>query len=424
MPRTSAVPGFYKLSPAERLQIVCDFAGLSDEEAAALGGFGALGGETANRMIENVIGSFPLPLGVAANFKVNGEELFVPMALEEPSVVAAASHMAKGTLPAGIAAETDDPVMIGQIQLVDLDDAFAAKAAIEAAADEIVALANEQDPILVKFGGGCRGIEVRVLDSAAGPMVITHLLVDCRDAMGANAVNTMAEAVAPRLETLTGGRVYLRIISNLAVHRKVRASATWPAEFLGGEEVVDGIIVAYAFACADPFRVATHNKGIMNGIDPVVIATGNDWRAIEAGAHSYGAWKEGDGSFTRWEKSAEGDLCGSIELPMAVGLVGGATATHPTAKACVKLLGLKIPGGAAKLAGIIAAVGLCQNLGALRALASEGIQRGHMGLHARNLAVAAGAEEGEIEAVAERLKREGKVRADLAAQFLEELRAG
>ena len=424
MARTSAVPGFYKLSPAERLEIVKEFASLSDEEAKALGGFGALGGETANRMIENVIGSFPMPLGVAANFKVNGEELFVPMALEEPSVVAAASNMAKGTLPKGIAVDSDEPVMIGQIQLVDLDDAFAAKATVEAAADEIVALANEQDPILVKFGGGCRGIEVRVLDSAVGPMVITHLLVDCRDAMGANAVNTMAEAVAPRLETLTGGRVYLRIISNLAVHRKTRASAIWPAEFLGGEEVVDGIIAAYAFACADPFRVATHNKGIMNGIDPVVIATGNDWRAIEAGAHSYGGWKEGDNSFTRWEKTDSGDLHGSIELPMAVGLVGGATATHPTARACVKMMGLEIPGGAEKLAGIIAAVGLCQNLGALRALASEGIQRGHMGLHARNLAVAAGAEDSEIDAVAERLKREGKVRADLAEQFLKELREG
>ena len=424
MARTSAVPGFYKLSPAERLEIVKEFASLSDEEAKTLGGFGALGGETANRMIENVIGSFPMPLGVAANFKVNGEELFVPMALEEPSVVAAASNMAKGTLPKGIAVDSDEPVMIGQIQLVDLDDAFAAKTTVEAAADEIVALANEQDPILVKFGGGCRGIEVRVLDSAVGPMVITHLLVDCRDAMGANAVNTMAEAVAPRLETLTGGRVYLRIISNLAVHRKTRASAIWPAEFLGGEEVVDGIIAAYAFACADPFRVATHNKGIMNGIDPVVIATGNDWRAIEAGAHSYGGWKEGDSSFTRWEKTDSGDLHGSIELPMAVGLVGGATATHPTARACVKMMGLEIPGGAEKLAGIIAAVGLCQNLGALRALASEGIQRGHMGLHARNLAVAAGAEDSEIDAVAERLKREGKVRADLAEQFLKELREG
>ena len=424
MARTSAVPGFYKLSPAERLKIVKEFASLSDDEANALGGFGALGGKTANRMIENVIGSFPMPLGVAANFKVNGEELFVPMALEEPSVVAAASNMAKGTLPKGIAVDSDEPVMIGQIQLVDLDDAFAAKTAVEAAADEIVALANEQDPILVKFGGGCRGIEVRVLDSAVGPMVITHLLVDCRDAMGANAVNTMAEAVAPRLETLTGGRVYLRIISNLAVHRKTRASAIWPAEFLGGEEVVDGIIAAYAFACADPFRVATHNKGIMNGIDPVVIATGNDWRAIEAGAHSYGDWKEGDSSFTCWEKTDSGDLHGSIELPMAVGLVGGATATHPTARACVKMMGLEIPGGAEKLAGIIAAVGLCQNLGALRALASEGIQRGHMGLHARNLAVAAGAEDSEIDAVAERLKREGKVRADLAEQFLKELREG
>ena len=424
MARTSAVPGFYKLSPAERLEIVKEFASLSDDEANALGGFGALGGKTANRMIENVIGSFPMPLGVAANFKVNGEELFVPMALEEPSVVAAASNMAKGTLPKGIAVDSDEPVMIGQIQLVDLDDAFAAKATVEAAADEIVALANEQDPILVKFGGGCRGIEVRVLDSAVGPMVITHLLVDCRDAMGANAVNTMAEAVAPRLETLTGGRVYLRIISNLAVHRKTRASAIWPAEFLGGEEVVDGIIAAYAFACADPFRVATHNKGIMNGIDPVVIATGNDWRAIEAGAHSYGGWKEGDNSFTDWEKTDSGDLHGSIELPMAVGLVGGATATHPTARACVKMMGLEIPGGAEKLAGIIAAVGLCQNLGALRALASEGIQRGHMGLHARNLAVAAGAEDSEIDAVAERLKREGKVRADLAEQFLKELREG
>ena len=424
MARTSAVPGFYKLSPAERLEIVKEFASLSDEEAEALGGFGALGGETANRMIENVIGSFPMPLGVAANFKVNGEELFVSMALEEPSVVAAASNMAKGTLPKGIAVDSDEPVMIGQIQLVDLDDAFAAKATVEAAADEIVALANEQDPILVKFGGGCRGIEVRVLDSAVGPMVITHLLVDCRDAMGANAVNTMAEAVAPRLETLTGGRVYLRIISNLAVHRKTRASAIWPAEFLGGEEVVDGIIAAYAFACAGPFRVATHNKGIMNGIDPVVIATGNDWRAIEAGAHSYGGWKEGDSSFTRWEKTDSGDLHGSIELPMAVGLVGGATATHPTARACVKMMGLEIPGGAEKLAGIIASVGLCQNLGALRALASEGIQRGHMGLHARNLAVAAGAEDSEIDAVAERLKREGKVRADLAEQFLKELREG
>jgi len=423
MTSSSEVPGFYKKKPSERLEYVKNFANLSDEETAAIGGYGALGEETANRMIENVVGTFPLPLGIAANFMVNKKEYMVPMAVEEPSVVAAATHMAKGTRnTGGIKAESDDPVMIGQIQLVNLDDPFAAKDKINAKRDEIINLANEQDPILVKFGGGCKDIEVRVLDSDTGPMVITHLLVDCRDAMGANAVNTMAEAVAPRLETITGGRVYLRIISNLAIYRKTRAKAVWPAEFLGGEEVIDGIIEAFAFACADPFRVATHNKGIMNGIDPVVIATGNDWRAIESGAHTYGQWKEGHDSFTNWKKTKDGDLEGTIEIPMAVGLVGGATATHPTAKACVKILDVKIPGGASELSQVICAVGLCQNLGALRALASEGIQRGHMGLHARNLAVQAGAKNEEIDKVAEMLKRSGTVRADVAEKLLSEIR--
>ncbi len=423
MTSSSEVPGFYKKKPSERLDYVKKFGKLSDEETEAIGGYGALGEETANRMIENVVGTFPLPLGIAANFMINKKEYMVPMAVEEPSVVAAATHMAKGTRKTGgIKANSDDPVMIGQIQLVNLDDPFEAKKKIISKKKEIIELANEQDPILVKFGGGCKNIEVRVLDSNTGPMVITHLLVDCRDAMGANAVNTMAEAVAPRLETITGGRVYLRIISNLAIYRKTKATAVWPAEFLGGEEVVDGIIEAFAFACADPFRVATHNKGIMNGIDPVVIATGNDWRAIEAGAHTYGQWKEGHSSFTDWEKTQSGDLKGSIEIPMAVGLVGGATATHPTAKACVKLLDVKIPGGAAELSQIICAVGLCQNLGALRALASEGIQRGHMGLHARNLAVQAGAKNDEIDKVAEMLKRSGTVRADVAEKFLSEIR--
>ena len=423
MTSSSEVPGFYKKKPSERLEYVKKFANLSEEETNAIGGYGALGEETANRMIENVVGTFPLPLGIAANFMVNKKEYMVPMAVEEPSVVAAATHMAKGTRKTGgISADSDDPIMIGQIQLVNLDDPFKAKEQIIEKKEELVKLANEQDPILVKFGGGCKGIEVRVLDSETGPMVITHLLVDCRDAMGANAVNTMAEAVAPRLETITGGRVYLRIISNLAIYRKTRATAVWPAEFLGGEEGVDGIIEAFAFACADPFRVATHNKGIMNGIDPVVIATGNDWRAIESGAHTYGQWKEGHDSFTNWKKTENGDLEGTIEIPMAVGLVGGATATHPTAKACVKILDVKIPGGAAELSQVICAVGLCQNLGALRALASEGIQRGHMGLHARNLAVQAGAKGGEIDKVAEMLKRSGTVRADVAEKFLSEIR--
>ena len=423
MTSSSEVPGFYKKKPSERLEYVKNFANLSEEETNAIGGYGALGEETANRMIENVVGTFPLPLGIAANFMVNKKEYMVPMAVEEPSVVAAATHMAKGTRETGgISADSDDPIMIGQIQLVNLDDPFKAKEQIIEKKEELVKLANEQDPILVKFGGGCKGIEVRVLDSETGPMVITHLLVDCRDAMGANAVNTMAEAVAPRLETITGGRVYLRIISNLAIYRKTRATAVWPAEFLGGEEVVDGIIEAFAFACADPFRVATHNKGIMNGIDPVVIATGNDWRAIESGAHTYGQWKEGHDSFTNWKKTENGDLEGTIEIPMAVGLVGGATATHPTAKACVKILDVKSPGGAAELSQVICAVGLCQKLGALRALASEGIQRGHMGLHARNLAVQAGAKGGEIDKVAEMLKRSGTVRADVAEKFLSEIR--
>ena len=423
MTKSSEAPGFYKKDPSERLDFVKNFANLTEDEMKTISGYGALGKETANRMIENVVGTFPLPLGFAPNFQINDKDYIVPMAVEEPSVVAAATHMAKGARKmGGISASSDEPVMIGQIQLVNLKDPFKAKEDILNKKDEIVKLANEQDPILVKFGGGCKGIEVRVLDSQTGPMVITHLLVDCRDAMGANAVNTMAEAVAPRLETITGGRVYLRIISNLAIYRKTKATAIWPAEFLGGEEIVDGIIEAFAFACADPFRVATHNKGIMNGIDPVVIATGNDWRAIEAGAHTYSNWKEGHSSFTDWEKTDDGDLKGTIEIPMAIGLVGGATATHPTAKTCVKILDVKIPGGAAELSQVICAVGLCQNLGALRALASEGIQRGHMGLHARNLAVQAGAEGNEIDILAENLKQSGKVRADIAEKLLAEIR--
>ena len=419
----SRLEGFYKLSVSERRMKLAEIANLDDGHVQAWAASGELSEDAADRMIENVIGTYSLPIGVATNFIIDGDHYLIPFVLEEPSVVAAASNMAKRCIAnGGFRSNNDEPVMIGQIQLVNLDDPFAAKEQIIEKKEEIIKLANEQDPILVKFGGGCKNIEVRVLDSDTGPMVITHLLVDCRDAMGANAVNTMAEAVATRLETITGGRVYLRIISNLAIYRKSRASAIWPADFLGGEEVVDGIIEAFSFACADPFRVATHNKGIMNGIDPVVIATGNDWRAIEAGAHTYGQWKEGHSSFTTWEKTENGDLKGSIELPMAIGLVGGATSTHPTAKACVKILDVKIPGGATELSQIICAVGLCQNLGALRALASEGIQRGHMGLHARNLAVQAGANKNEIDKVAEMLKNSGKVRADMAEKFLNEIR--
>lgn len=418
---SSEISGFYKRSAEDRWKIVKEFGGLSDEEVRILGGTGALKFDQVDRMIENVVGTMPVPLGVAVNFRVNGRDYLVPMAIEEPSVVAAASNAAKmAREKGGFTASTSGPVMIGQIQLVHVPDPHSARLAILHARDEILRRANDKDPILVKLGGGAKDVEARVISTGRGSMVITHLIVDCRDAMGANAVNTMAEAVAPYLEEITGGRVYLRIISNLAVRRLARARAVFAKDAIGGAEVVEGILEAFAFADADPFRCATHNKGIMNGIDAVVLATGNDFRAIEAGAHSYAAWKGGGyRSLTTWETNADGDLVGTIEVPMAVGLVGGATAVHPTAKACVKLLGVK---SAQELAEVIASVGLAQNFAALRALATEGIQRGHMGLHARNIAATVGAVGDEIDRVAEVLVKEGKVRMDRAKEILDDLR--
>ncbi|HEY7587962.1 MAG TPA: hydroxymethylglutaryl-CoA reductase, degradative [Thermoplasmata archaeon] len=425
--KTSDISGFYRKGPKDRWQIVREFGGLSDAEIAVLGNTGALAFDQVDHMIENVVGTMPLPLGIAVNFLVNGRDVLVPMAIEEPSVVAAASNAAKMARPkGGFATSSTGPVMIGQIQLVSVRDPHGARMTILSHRDEILQLANERDPVLVKFGGGAKDVEVRVLDTTRGPMVVTHLLVDCRDAMGANAVNTMAEAVAPYLERWTGGRVYLRIISNLATRRLVRARAVFAKDAIKtdeipGEEVVEGVLQAHAFAEADPFRCATHNKGIMNGVDAVVIATGNDWRAIEAGAHSYAAWKSGRySSLTTWEKNADGDLVGTIELPMAVGLIGGATAVHPTAKANVRLLGVKT---AQELAEIIASVGLAQNFAALRALATEGIQRGHMSLHARNIAATVGAVGDEIESVSAVLVKERKIRMDRAKEVLDELRA-
>ncbi|OGS48076.1 MAG: hydroxymethylglutaryl-CoA reductase, degradative [Euryarchaeota archaeon RBG_16_68_13] len=419
--KSSDISGFYKQSAQERWQVLREFGGLSETELSTVGNTGALAFDQVNRMIENVVGVMPMPLGVAVNFRVNGRDVLVPMAIEEPSVVAAASNAAKmARRKGGFTASTSGPVMIGQIQLVGMPDPNAARLRILERREEILTLANEKDPVLVKFGGGAKDIEARVLPTSRGPMVVAHLLVDCRDAMGANAVNTMAEALAPRLEEWTGGRVYLRIISNLAVKRLARARAVFDKEAIGGAEVVEAILEAYAFAEADPFRCATHNKGIMNGIDAVVVATGNDWRAVEAGAHAYAAWKSGGyRSLTSYEKDANGDLVGTIELPMAVGLVGGATAVHPTAKANVKLLGVKT---AAELAEIIASVGLAQNFAALRALATEGIQRGHMSLHARNIAATVGAVGEEVDRVAEILVKERKVRMDRASEALAEIR--
>jgi hydroxymethylglutaryl-CoA reductase len=420
--KSSEISGFYKLPITERVKVLKEIAGLSDEEAALLQKSGSLSLDAANRMIENVVGVMPVPLGIAVNFLINGRDVLVPMAIEEPSVVAAASNAAKmARAKGGFHATSTDPVMIGQIQVVGVQDAHRARFEILAHRNEILKRANDEDPVLVSFGGGARDLEVRVIETSVGKMIIAELFVDCRDAMGANAVNTMAEAVAPMIEQFSGGRVYLRIISNLAIKRLARARAIFPKESLGGEEVVDGIVRAYAFAAADPFRCATHNKGIMNGVTAVVLATGNDTRAIEAGAHAYAARSGHYTSLTTWEKNSDGDLVGTLEMPMAVGTVGGATASHPIAKLTVKVLGIKT---ARELAEVIVSVGLAQNLAALKALATEGIQRGHMSLHARNIAISAGAAGDLIDRIAAQMVAERKVRVDRAKELLEEFRKG
>jgi len=374
-------------------------------------------------MIENVVGTFQIPVGIVTNMIINNKEYLIPLVVEESSVVAGASNAAgMARSGGGFFTSNSGPLMIAQIQAVNLSDPFCARLKILEKKDEILAFANAQDPVLVNLGGGAKDLEVRVIDSAIGPMVISHLIVDVRDAMGANAVNTMAEALAPTIEAVTGGKVYLRILSNLADRRLCRARVTVKKDAIkGSDDIVDGIVCAWAFGDADPHRAATHNKGIMNAITPLVIATGNDFRAIEAGAHSYAARSGRYRAMSRWEKTAEGDLSGTLELPMAVGLIGGATALHPLAKVTKKILGVQT---ATELAEIIVALGLCQNLAALRALAAEGIQRGHMSLHAQNIAVMAGAEGDLIDKVAKQMVEEGKVRMDRAQEILKGLKKG
>ena len=419
MVKDSRISGFYKLTREDRIEKLKEVTGIDAKTLEPLINPGKVDLEILEHMIENVIGSMTLPLGIATNFVVNDKDFLIPMAIEEPSVVAAASNAARMAREHGGFQATDTgPVMIAQIQAVDVPAPFFAKNRILENKENIIELANEQDPILVKFGGGAKDVRVKVIDSHVGPMVITELIVDTRDAMGANAVNTMAEALAPMIEELSEGRVLLRILSNLADLRLVRVRAMFDKEMLGGEEVVDGIIAAWAFAEADPYRCATHNKGIMNGIDAVVIATGNDFRAIEAGAHSY-ASLGGYSSLTKYERSAEGQLIGSIEIPVAVGLVGGATKVHPVARACVEILGVDT---SIELAHVIASVGLAQNLAALRALASEGIQKGHMSLHARNVASTAGARGELLGRVAERLIKEKNIKVERAKEIIAELR--
>ncbi|MEZ2294671.1 hydroxymethylglutaryl-CoA reductase, degradative [Variovorax sp. RCC_210] len=420
------IPNFRALTPAQRFEHIARAAALTPDEVALLAVPGALSVERANGMVENVIGTFELPLGVAGNFLVNGREYLVPMVVEEPSVVAAASFMAKlAREGGGFEASSTGPIMRAQVQVLGVGDPYGARQALLRARDQILEVANSRDKVLIGLGGGCRDIEVHVFpDTPRGAMVVMHLIVDVRDAMGANTVNTMAEAVSPLVEKLTGGTVRLRILSNLADLRLARARVRLTPEVLktkerSGEEIVEGVLDAYTFAAVDPYRAATHNKGIMNGIDPVIVATGNDWRAVEAGAHAYACRSGRYTSLTTWEKDKSGALVGTIEMPMPVGLVGGATKTHPLAQLSLKILGVK---SAQELGEVAVAVGLAQNLGALRALATEGIQRGHMALHARNIALVAGATGDEIDAVAKQLAAEHDVRTDRAVALLEALR--
>jgi hydroxymethylglutaryl-CoA reductase len=422
----SRIEGFYRYSQDEKRQEIIKRGYLTVEELAAIDS--GLPTDIAENMIENVIGTFSLPLGIALNFQVNSKDLLVPMVVEEPSVVAGASFMAKlAREGGGFQASTTDPVMIGQLQILDLDDPASAKELILEKKEDLLAELKDVDPVLSTLGGGPRDIEVRLItNSAIGPFLILHLLVDVRDAMGANAVNTACERLAPAVEEITGGRVHLKILSNLADQRLAKATCTIPSQALAfgeysGEQVRDGIIEAWAFADADIYRAATHNKGIMNGIDAVLLATANDWRAVEAGAHAYTARFGSYRALSTWSKDSSGNLYGELELPLAVGIVGGATRVHPVAKACLKMMQVN---HANELAEIIVSVGLAQNLAALRALATDGIQQGHMRLHARQVAIAAGAIGDQILRLTEELIRENNIHLQRAQEILREWNTG
>ncbi|MCE8028213.1 hydroxymethylglutaryl-CoA reductase, degradative [Halomonas daqingensis] len=413
---TSRIAGFYQLSPRERLAKVAEIAGLDDACVAHFSNMGNLEPETADSMIENVIGTLNIPLGIATNLIIDGEEQLVPMATEESSVVAAVCNAARQCRDSGgFITDAAAPVMIAQVQLVEVPNPEFARLKLLQAREEIRQICDATDPVLVKHGGGFRDLEVRVLDD----MLIVHLLVDVRDAMGANAVNSMAEAVAPSLAEWSGGKSRLRILSNLADRRLMRARATWRLDQIGGEAVRDGMLSAYRFADMDPYRAATHNKGIMNGVSAVVLATGNDTRAVEAGAHAYAARTGRYRSLTHWEMDGEGNLTGTLEMPMPVGLIGGATRAHPTARYCLEILGVN---QAERLGRIIVAVGLAQNFAAMKALATTGIQKGHMALHAKNIALMAGAEGDEVAIIADLLVKKGSVRVDVAESELAKLR--
>ncbi|MBZ0296001.1 MAG: hydroxymethylglutaryl-CoA reductase, degradative [Anaerolineae bacterium] len=423
MSKTSRISGFYKRTLTERANLVAEWAGLNAQERLAL--FGGLPADQANHMIENVIGIYALPMGIATNFQINQRDYLIPMVIEEPSVVAAVSNAARlFRAGGGFTTSSDEPVMIGQIQVLDVNDLETAAQAVLAQRDYLLTEADSVGGSIVKRGGGARDIEVRTFpETSIGPMLVVHLLYDCRDAMGANAINTAVEHIAPHIESITGGRVNLRILSNLTDHRKARVEGMIPAaelatDTLDGAAVAHSIVEAGVFAAVDPYRATTHNKGIMNGIDAVIIATGNDWRAIEAGAHAYAAREGAYTSLSRWWQDDDGNLHGSLEMPLSVGIVGGATRVHPAAQVAMKILNVQSAG---ELAEVIAAVGLAQNLAAIKALATEGIQRGHMSMHARQLAVAAGASSDLVSRIVQTMIEEGNIRLERAKALVQEL---
>lgn len=423
--RTSRISGFYNLSLVERANLIADWADLAADEVMLLLD-GGLQAEGADHMIENAIGLYALPLGIATNFLINEKDYLIPMVVEEPSVVAAVSNAAKMfRAGGGFTTSSDPPIMIGQIQVLDVPDIVQAAQAVHEKRNMLLAEANQTAGSILKRGGGALDIETRIIsEKDCGQLLVVHLLMDVRDAMGANAINTAVEHLAPSIEEITGGRVNLRILSNLTDRRKARAQGMIPASELGredlsGEQVGRAIVEAGVFAQVDPYRAATHNKGIMNGVDAVVIATGNDWRAIEAGAHAYAARHGSYSSLTRWWQDEAGNLHGEIEMPLAVGIVGGATRVHPTAQIALKIIGAA---NAQHLAELIVTVGLAQNLAAMRALATEGIQYGHMRMHAKQLAAAAGAEGKQVTQIVEMMIQEGNIRLERAKQLVEQLK--
>ena len=418
----SDISGFYKLSMEERQKLLSSLANLNQDEMKILKELGYFTPTQIDTLIENVVGSYQLPFGLALNFKINDKDYIIPMVIEEPSVVAAASNAARmARKHGGFHSEEVKSIMISQIQVTQVKDVEASKKSLQENKEKLLKIANEQDPMLNELGGGARDIEIREINTNRGKMIILHLLVNVLDAMGANVVNTMAEAISPYIEEISGDKVYLRIVSNLATHRLARCRATFDKEMLGGEEVVEGILNAYEFALADPYRATTHNKGIMNGIVALTLATGNDTRAIEAGSHAYASLNGQYSPLTKFKLDSEGNLVGEIELPLALGIIGGMTKIHPMARIALKILNLK---SASELSQVGAALGLAQNVAALRALASEGIQKGHMALHSRNIAKVAGVPDELLEKVAQEMIKEKKIRVDYAKQILQRLSDG